>query len=377
MADKYYDMSKMKKVVADYKLIFGERSNGKTYSVLLEAYENWLKTGKVLAIIRRWDTDYVGPQGAQSCYNSLMCNGEQVNMIDKLSNGNYQGVLYMNGKYWLTRTNADGVLEKTDEYIAIAFSLSRAEHYKMGNFPDVGTILFDEFVATGNKYLNNEYTYFVSVISTIVRQRDDITIYMCANTMDIRGCLYFKELGLKRVRKQAQGTIDIYNFGTDDEYDKLVIACEYTEATPEGKKKSNKYFKFNDKKNAMITQGAMELPMMPHLPIKYAPKDIIKEFYIEFNDEMIVGKIIRHEHTILLFFHEKTTELKYPDKDTIYSTKFDIRKNWHRNLFKENDKMSTIIRRLLATDKVYFSTNDVGAIFLSYKQWCISDKLGN
>ena len=59
---KYYDMSKLLKVGkgAKYLICFGERSNGKTYQCLLRGLTHHVKTGKQLAIIRRWKEDFRG-----------------------------------------------------------------------------------------------------------------------------------------------------------------------------------------------------------------------------------------------------------------------------------------------------------------------------
>lgn len=367
----YYSLKSIQKTNSKYNISYGERSTGKTYAVLLSAFEDYIKTGRKLALIRRWDTDFQGPQSSRSCYDSLMCDGNKVNQIERLSHGKYSGVLFSGGKYWLCTIDDLGNLQKTDEYCAIAFALSRAEHYKGASFPTVGTIFFDEFIATGGKYLVNEYSYFVSVLSTIIRDRDDVVVYMCGNTIENpRTCIYMKELGLTNVKNQKPCTIDIYEFGD------LRIACEYTGNGRANPRKSNVYFAFN-KKNCMTTEGDWELPMVPRLPHKYRPKDIKFQFIIEYDAETVMGEILLLDKSLCIFFHPKTTEIRKPDKDRVYSnTQYSTLPNWKRNILGESDKVSLAIRRLMqANDKIYYSDNETAAIVQAYMRWCKADAM--
>ena len=67
---KFFTLKNILAKGAKYNVIFGERSNGKTYAVLKYAYEKFLETGEQLAIIRRWDEDFVGANSARTCYDS-------------------------------------------------------------------------------------------------------------------------------------------------------------------------------------------------------------------------------------------------------------------------------------------------------------------
>lgn len=52
---KYYSLNNIKKKDAVYNVIFGERSNGKTYAVLKEGIRHYFETGGQLAIVRRYN----------------------------------------------------------------------------------------------------------------------------------------------------------------------------------------------------------------------------------------------------------------------------------------------------------------------------------
>ena len=62
-------------------MIIGERSNGKTYACLKYAIEQYLKTGKQTAILRRWKEDLKGRR-AQVLFDSLVSDGTLSAMSD-------------------------------------------------------------------------------------------------------------------------------------------------------------------------------------------------------------------------------------------------------------------------------------------------------
>ena len=48
MKQKYYDLNPILKLDADYNIIFGERSNGKTYAVLKYMIEQYVNHNVVI-----------------------------------------------------------------------------------------------------------------------------------------------------------------------------------------------------------------------------------------------------------------------------------------------------------------------------------------
>ena len=69
MSEKKIDFYSPKNILkkdATYNVIFGERSNGKTYSILNYAIEQYFKTnGGQLAIVRRWKEDVTGKRASR------------------------------------------------------------------------------------------------------------------------------------------------------------------------------------------------------------------------------------------------------------------------------------------------------------------------
>lgn len=355
----YYSSAKIDRKNATYNVIFGERSNGKTYAMLKKAVQNFVKDGSQMAYVRRWKEDIIGRR-AQRLFAGLVENGE----IQKLTKGAYQGVHYWAGKWYLCLYGEDGKpIYNDSDIFAFSFALSDSEHDKSTSFPNVKLIVFDEFL-TSKTYLQDEFVLFMNVVSTIVRKRDDVKIYMLGNTVN-KFCPYFKEMGLTNVLSMKQGSIDVYHYGES----KLTVAVEYC-ATQQAKGESNKYFAFNNPKLEMITGGAWELDIYPHLPYKYKPKNVMFTYFIEFNDSIYQCEIIDLDGVYFTYIHVKTTEIKNPDEDLIYTLDHDPRINYNRNIFKPVNKLQERILWFFNTSRVYYQNNEVGDAISNYLKIC-------
>ena len=109
---KYYSLKKILTKNARYNMIFGERSNGKTYSVQEYALKKYLEDGSQLAVIRRWREDFRGKRGAQY-FENLSCNGKGQNIIKELTNGLFDRIEYYASKWYLAYFDDYGIeLEK-------------------------------------------------------------------------------------------------------------------------------------------------------------------------------------------------------------------------------------------------------------------------
>jgi len=351
---RYYTLDRINRYNATYNIVIGERSNGKTYAVLKQAIYDYFKTGGQLAIVRRWKEDITGNR-ASNMFKALEENGE----ILKASKGEYQGIHYWAGAFYLCSYDDKGKAIYSDQdVIAYPFALSQTEHNKSISFPKVTTILFDEFL-TRSLYLNEEFVLFMNTISTIVRQRSDVKIYMLANTVN-KYSPYFEEMGLTNIKEQEQGTIDLYKYGNS----KLTVAVEYT-ASNRKSKESNFYFAFNNPKLEMITGGAWEIGLYPHIPFKFTPKDIKHIFFIEFNDELFQCEIVKRDKDLFIYIHRKTTDLQ-TDHEHVYSIVPNSNIMYNNSIKKPRNKIEKLILQLFTNGKVFYQDNSVGDTIRNY-----------
>lgn len=342
-----------------YNMVIGERSNGKTYGVELYSLKKYIETGEQFAIIRRWGDDFKGKRGA-TMFDSIVANEE----IKKLTKGEWTDIYYYSSRWFLCRYEDDKRIVDVKP-LAYGFSLSAMEHDKSTSYPGITTIIFDEFLTRGG-YLQNEFVLFMNVISTIARLRTNIKIFMLGNTVN-QYCPYFDEMGLYRVRKMNQGDIDVYEYGNSE----LKVAVEYCESlSNKGKKSSNFLFAFENPKLEMITTGTWEMDIYPHCPFKYKSNEIIYTYFIIFDNNILQCEIIVTNNITFTFIHRKTTPLKSEDNDLIYSTSYDPRCNWRRNMLNSKDNIDVQIKWYFITDRVYYQDNTVGEIVKNYLLWC-------
>ena len=168
---KYYSLDRILSKEACYNIIFGERSNGKTYSVLKYAIKHYFETRGQFAIVRRWKEDITGRR-ASDIFTSINQDG----VVEKFSKGKFAGIHYSAGKFYACIYDEDGKPVYNDtNIIGYCFSLSDTEHNKSISYPMIETIFFDEFL-TNKLYLADEFVLFMNTISTIVRQRDNVKI---------------------------------------------------------------------------------------------------------------------------------------------------------------------------------------------------------
>lgn len=357
---KYYSLKNILSKGAHYNLIIGERSNGKTYSVLKHGLERALQNGEQMAIVRRWQDDFRGKRGA-SMFDALVVNKE----VERLSGGEWTGVYYYAGRWYFCRYDDGGQRVPSEDPFAYAFSISSMEHDKSTSYPNVKTILFDEFLSRQN-YLPDEFMMFMNVLSTIIRQRDDVTIFMLGNTVN-KYCPYFGEMGLTHVKDMKPGDIDVYQYGDG----RLKVAVEFSDNPNKGKP-SDLYFAFNNPKLNMITgKGSVwELAVYPHKPCKFRSGDISFTFFIQFDGELLQCEIVTLEEVQFVFIHRKTTPLRHPDRDLIYSPDYDPRPNWRRKITIPMTNLEQKVVRLFKMDKVYYQDNEVGEVVHNYLMWC-------
>lgn len=352
---KFYSLANILNKKADYNIIFGERSNGKTYATLAYGIKKYVQTGQQMAYIRRWREDLRGKR-AENLFSNHVANG----YIEEVTNGEFNAVFYIGGKWYLAKYDSEKkkYVPQTTPF-CYGFCLSEQEHEKSSSYPNVTTIVFDEFL-TRRYYLPDEFMLFMNLLSTIIRQRDNVKVFMLGNTIN-KFCPYFSEMGLKQVTNMEQGTIDIYKFGQHG----AVVAVEYC-STIVKQKASNKYFCFDNQNLEMITGGKWEMAAYPHLPTKYKPNDVLFVYYIVFNEYILQGNIIQHGVENFTYIHVKTTPIKDPENSLIYSLQMNGKPNYKRKLISSATYLESQVARYFATDKVFYQNNEVGEIVRNY-----------
>lgn len=361
---KYWDIRPIKKIPALYRIIYGERSNGKTYGVLLECIKQWWEHGYQFAYVRRWPDD-IKMRKMQQLFEAICANSE----ITKLTNGEWNGIKYQHGKFYFIATDTENGLVIHDTPFCFTFSISAMEHDKSISYPGIMNIVFDEFISR-QVYIQDEFALFMNLLSSLIRERDNVSIWMLGNTVS-KDCPYFREMGLRHITKQQPGTIDTYSYSKNGQ--EMLIAVEYTQNL--AAKPSDKYFIFDNPKMDMITGGAWELAIYPHLFEKFKPDQISHMFFVVYREITLQCELIEGTKGFFIFVHEKTTPLQERDEDLIYSIEPSGNKNYRQNIMLPEYKIEQSLVKLIRADRICFQDNEIGEVFNDYLKWCRSKQI--
>lgn len=352
--DKYYRLTEIDKKKAHYNVIFGERSNGKTFAVLEKIIKNYVKSGEKGAYIRRYREDMRGLP-AQMLFAGIADTG----IIEKLTDGMYNNVTYYQRKWFLSHMDEEPKLSFKDA-TPFCYSFALTEP-KGSNYPNITTVHFDEFIERRPE-LQGEFELFINLISTIVRDKAKAKIYLTANTVN-QSSLYFREMGLTNIKKMRPGQIDVYEYGQSG----LKCAVEYTEHKVN--KASDVYFAFDNPHLQMVKTGAWEIGNHPHTFERWTKDKVIFSAFMKFEDEILELDIISKEDLTFMFVHQKTTPIQDEKRDIILSFEDNPRFNVIHSLIKSNLRIAKRILWFFNNQKVYYQDNTVGEVV---RNWLIA-----
>ena len=252
----YYSYDKIDETGALYRIAIGERSNGKTYGFKKKCVDNWLQKNKQFALIRRTEEE-VKP----SLITTYFADMEDY-LVEEFKNAypQYETVVIKAGQgcFRLYGFDSDGIKYELG-IMGYYFALSSTIKAKGSQYPNVTIIGFDEFM-TNERELKDEFTKFINLISTIIRKRTDVTIYMMGNTVNRRSQL-LQGMNIN-VTKLKQGEISMFYTYHNNGDIANKIAVEYCRHY-ESPKESEAYFRFDNPKEAMIINGAWEIDEYP------------------------------------------------------------------------------------------------------------------
>lgn len=364
----YYSSKKIDKTGATYRLIIGQRSNGKTFDICRKILDTYIEKSLPSAYLRRME-EMIKPSNIQDLfrphYYALQNDGTIKNYIDEKTEHKYNSVTYWRRGWYLCRVDTDdaGRTVKTAQDknpFCRAYSINTAETTKGQDAGAIAFVCFDEFI-TRQFYLANEFVKFQNLLSSLIRDRDGVIIYMLANTVS-KHCPYFRDMGLYRIQRQQQGTIDLYTMGDS----KTKIAIEYCSPT-KATTKVSKYFAFDNPQLKMITTGSWEIALYRHAPEQLSQHPIILTFFVKFDGHIIQGDIYDYKNAPLIFWHPKTTEIKDPENTIIYQEEQEDANPLHQIYFKAGQtRAQKLIVALILQSKTFFADNETGE---NVKDW--------
>ena len=352
---EYYSSKEIDALDATYNLIYGQRSNGKTYCICRKILDAYFNEDLPSAYIRRLD-EMIKPKNIQELFSP------HLDYIIEKTEGRYNAIFYRSNAFYLCTYKDGEKIGQDKNPFCRTYSINTAETTKGQDAGRVKYVVFDEFI-TRQFYLNNEFILWQNILSSIIRNRE-AKIYMLANTVS-KYCPYFREMGLNRVKDQVQGTIDLYTMGKSE----TKIAVEYAEQAA-ATKNVEKYFCFDNPELEMITAGSWEIALYRHIPAGVGNLRPELSFYISFDGVTLRGGLYILNDAPLLTISRRYKEIKEPENQIIYSDSLDDPPD--PNPLHQTDITATttraheVILSLIRQHKTYFADNEDGETFSNW-----------
>lgn len=352
----YYRLTKILSTGASHLVMFGERSNGKSFAVKEKCLEDAFNGVGEFAYVRRWKEE-VKARLVEKYFDDLVMDKKGREHIKRITNGEYDCISCYNSEIFFANTN--GFKKERGKKIGDVFYLTGETHFKSIAYPNIVNIIFEEMI-TKTGYLPNEVEIFESLVSTILR-RDSGKVFLIGNTLT-RVCPYFAEWGLTHVQRQRIGTIEMYKHKTnqvDDEGNQVTIniAVEYC---PNSGNNSKMFF---GKRSSMITSGEWETDSFLHLEKRLSEYKCYYTMYAEWSSFRFCIKLLRDNNIKFVYIYPYTK--KCPDNARVVSDRLSLSKLHSPTFLQSITKYDSIILKLITQGKVCFSDNLCGTDFYS------------
>ena len=340
MKKQYYSLDNLEKVDATYKLLIGQRANGKSYQVKLKrALEKAFKQHKKFIYLRRWEKDI--KQDAVTDYFGDM-------PVLSITGGQYVGVTAYQGYIYFYNLDDEGKIvrgEKIGRYCALRLN----ERYKSQVFDGYEDIIYEEFI-TDELYLDDEPRKLMQFVSTVFRHNKG-TVWLIGNTLS-RVCPYFAEWCLTGTLRQKPGTIELYHFNVNEEV--INVAVEYCANT------NYKNTMFFGQAAKQIVSGEWDVNDMPKLPGEQEEYENVYKVLVKYQDfKFCMNLLVDKNGGRIVFIHPQTTSTKF---DRILTDDFSVNPLISARL-QPKRKAEAYIQDCFRQNKVCYSDNLTGTDF--------------
>ena len=338
----HYNLDNINKENAIYNLIFGEKSNGKSYQVKhKEAVEHYLKTGKRFILLRRWKED-ISNLWIEQYFGDVD--------VEKLTDGKYNCITCYRKVLYLSNYNIEEAKAKRGEKIGYVMALSTEQHYSGGSFLDVDRIIFEEFMERGN-YIANEPDKLMILYSTIDRKRGTTKLFMVGNTIS-RVCPYIVAWGLEKLFSSIkQGEIKTLLIKNDTV--NIKIAIEYCKSS------GGKNMAIGNA-SSMINSGSWQTFPQPKLPKSYKKYDCLFRFGFQYKSfKFLCEYLVDKEEGINPIWFVRPFYKDFSNDLIVFSDVIKTSRYWQRDIYNislKNDKLRNLFMTF-KENKIFYASD--------------------
>lgn len=371
----HYSIDEIDKCGANFNLIWGERSNGKSYQVkhkkaiipYLEKVDRYndsyldkgniikrtQKEGKRFILMRRFKEE-ITSSWIESYFSDVD--------IEKLTDGKYNMITMFRKELFLTYYDIETHKSTRGAKIGYAVALSTEQNYAGGSYLDVSDIIFEEFMSR-TTYLHDESNKLLNFYSTVDRKRGTTKLWLVGNTIT-RVCPYIQDWGLNDiVFKQKQGEIKCLWIPTKDLDDngkmiEVKLAIEHCKST------GNSSFVFGTHAS-MLNKGEWQSDPQPKLPKSYNDYKMLFRFAFHYKTftwlcEYLVDK---ENKDVLWFIYPYNKKLK--KNIIVFSDIIKTSPYWQKDIYNPliKNKMLIDLFKTFRENRIFYSSDLCGTEF--------------
>jgi len=362
MADYHYNLDDIDSKNALINIIWGERSNGKSWQVkhkkgilpyLKSCINESIQDRDRFILMRRWKEEITNEKIERYFADIDVCG---------LTDNKYNCISYYRKQLYLANYNPETGKTTKGDIIGYVVALSTEQNYAGASYLDVKNIIFEEFMSR-SQYLANEPDKLMNFWNTVDRKRGTTRLWLVGNTIS-RVCPYLVEWDLMSIiTHQKQGNIDIKYLGTGTE-DKdgneiqVKLAIEYC-------KSSGKTSYSIGKHKDMLNKGSWQSDPQPHLPKSLKMYKKLYTIGFEFKEFRFVGDLLCDKETKNICWFIYPTKKEFKKNEIIISDVVKLDKRYQRNIYDLTIK-SDRLRAILSTfreNNIFYCTDLVGTDF--------------
>lgn len=371
----HYNIDPISELGANINIIYGERSNGKSYQAkhkkgifrylyetneYFDDYKNkgniikrCIKKGSRFVLLRRWREE-ISSDLVEKYFDDID--------IMKLTDNKYNCITMYKKQLFLSHYNNEDGKTKRGEHIGYVCALSTEQKYAGVSMLDVSDIIFEEFMARG-VYISDEPNKLMNFYSTIDRKRGTTKLWLVGNTIS-RVCPYLSDWGLMDIVKtQKQGEIHTLWLPTgdldEDDIPVMVkVAIEYCKST------GNSSYIIGTHKD-MLNKGEWQSDLQPLLPKSYNCYKMLYRIAFQYKSFKFIAEYLmdKEEKTLSWFVYPYDKEFK--NNILVFSDEVKTSPYWQRDIYNpliKNDKIKDLLKTF-RQNNTFYSSNLCGTDF--------------
>lgn len=351
----HYNLDNIDKEGALFNLIYGERSNGKSYQVKhKKAVVKYIKTGRRFILMRRWREE-ISTEKIEQYFADVDVN--------TLTNGRYNCIIVYRKQLYFANYDFETGKTTRGEKIGYVVALNTEQNYAGASYLDVDDIIFEEFMARGAYLGGSEPDKLINFWSTVDRKRYTTRVWMVGNTIS-RVCPYISDWGLhKIISTQKQGTIETVDVptGTEDDNGNEITVKLAIEHCKSSGKSSLAFGKHKD----MINKGTWQSDPQPHLPKSLKEYSSRFSFLFVYQDFKFVCSYLRDKETGVPVWFIKPYDGDIAADSIVFSDQVRPSPYWQRNIYDttfKNQKLNDLLQTFRESN-IFYATDLCGTDF--------------